>query len=69
MPGIEAFNRLYNLFILNEPKGVMVCIGSFKLQTMTAFNKKFLRGGTDVSRGRFFQKESPLAPVKPFSYE
>ncbi len=30
--------------------------GSFKLQTMTAFNQKFLRGGPDVSRGQFFQK-------------
>jgi hypothetical protein len=33
---------------------------SYRLQTMTAFNQKFLQGGPDASRGRFLQKESPL---------
>jgi hypothetical protein len=39
----------------------MVCIDSFKLQTMTAFNQKFLQGGPDATRGQFFQKAPPLA--------
>jgi hypothetical protein len=39
----------------------MVCLDSFKLQTMTAFNQKFLRGGPDATRGQFFQKAPPLA--------
>jgi DNA-binding LacI/PurR family transcriptional regulator len=42
--GIEAINRLFNLLTLNESKAVMVCIDSFMLQTMTAFNQKLLRG-------------------------
>jgi hypothetical protein len=43
VPGIEAFNLLFNLLTLNEPKAVMDCIDSFKLQAMTAFNKKLVR--------------------------
>jgi len=39
----------------------MVCIDSFKLQTMTAFYQKFLQGGPDATRGQFFQKAPPLA--------
>jgi hypothetical protein len=35
----------------------MVCIDSFRLQTMTALIKSFYWG---VQGGRFFQKESPL---------
>jgi hypothetical protein len=34
----------------------MVCIDSFKLKTMTAFNKKFLRGGPG---GAVFSKRVP----------
>jgi hypothetical protein len=34
----------------------MVCIDSFKLKTMTAFNKKFLRGGPE---GAVFSKRVP----------
>jgi hypothetical protein len=56
--GIEAFNLLFNLLTQNEPKAVMVCIDSFKLQSMTALIKSFCGG---VQGGRFFQKEPPLA--------
>jgi hypothetical protein len=35
----------------------MVCIDSFKLQTMTAFNQKLLRG----VQGAVFSKRAPLA--------
>jgi hypothetical protein len=44
---------------LKKPKAIMVCIDSFKLQTMIVFNQKFLRG----SRGHAscFFKKSPLA--------
>jgi len=55
-PGIEAFNRLFNLLTLNETKAVMVCTDSFKLQTMTAFNEKFLLGGPG---GTVFSKRVP----------
>jgi hypothetical protein len=55
-PGIEAFNLLFNLLAFNEPKAVMVCIDSFQLQTMTAFNQKFLRGGPG---GAVFSKSAP----------
>ncbi|MGD2084750.1 MAG: hypothetical protein PVH61_01080 [Candidatus Aminicenantes bacterium] len=55
-PGIEAFNLLFNLFTLNEPKAVMVCIDSFKLQIMSAFNQKLLRG---VQGGGFLEKSPP----------
>ena len=44
------------LLSLNEPKAVMVCIDSFKLQTMTAFNQKFLQGGPG---GAVFSKSAP----------
>jgi hypothetical protein len=54
--GIEAFNLLFNLLALNKPKAVMVCIDSFKLQIMTAFNKKLLRG---VQGGGFLEKSPP----------
>jgi hypothetical protein len=59
--GIEAFILLFNLLPLNESKAVMVCLDSFNLQTMTAFNQKFLQGGPDATRGQFFQKAPPLA--------
>jgi hypothetical protein len=39
-------------------KAVMVCIDSFKLQTMTALIKSFCGG---VQGGQFFQKAPPLA--------
>jgi hypothetical protein len=42
---------------LTEPKAVMVCIDSFKLQTMTALIKSFCGG---VQGGQFFQKAPPL---------
>ena len=54
--GIEAFNLLFNLFSLNNPKAVMVCIDSNKLQTMTALIKSFCGG----SRGAVFSKRAPL---------
>ena len=57
---IEAFNLLFNLLPLNKPKAVMVCIESFKLRTMTAFNKKFLRG-VQMLHGAVFTKSAPLA--------
>ena len=49
----DLFN---NPLTLNESKAVMVCIDSFKLQTMTAFNQKFLQG---VQGGSFFKKRPP----------
>jgi hypothetical protein len=60
VPGIEAFNLLFNLLTLNEPKAVMDCIDSFKLQAMTAFNKKLVRM-FHGSRGAVFSKRAPLA--------
>ncbi len=42
--GIEAFILLINLLHLNESKAIMVCLDSFKLQAMIAFNQKLLRG-------------------------
>jgi hypothetical protein len=53
--GIEAFN----LLTLSEPKAVIVCIDSFRLQIMTAFNKKFLRM---FHGGSFFKKRPPWPP-------
>jgi hypothetical protein len=44
---------LFNLLTLKGPRAVMVCIDSFRLQTMTAFNEKFLQGGQG---GSFFKK-------------
>jgi hypothetical protein len=38
----------------------MVCIDSFNLQTMTAFNKKFLQG-VQMLHGAVFSKSAPLA--------
>jgi hypothetical protein len=54
--GIEAFILLLNLLTLNKPKAVRVCIDSLKLQTMTAFNQKLLRG---VQGGGFLEKSPP----------
>jgi len=54
--GIEAFILLINLLHLNESKAVMVCIDSFKLQTMIAFNQKLLQG---VQGGGFLEKSPP----------
>jgi len=54
--GIEAFILPFNHFTLNEPRAVMVCIDFFKLQTMTAVNQKFLRGGPG---GAIFSKSAP----------
>jgi hypothetical protein len=39
-----------------KTKAVMVCTDSFKLQTMTAFNQKLLRG---VQGGGFLEKSPP----------
>jgi hypothetical protein len=39
-----------------KTKAVMVCIDSSKLQTMTAFNQKLLRG---VQGGGFLEKSPP----------
>jgi hypothetical protein len=58
--GIEAFNQPFNPLTLNESKAVMVCIDSFKMQTMIAFNQKFLRGGS--SGGSFFKKRPSWPP-------
>jgi hypothetical protein len=41
-----------------KTKAVMVCIDSFKLQTITALIKSFCGG---VQGGQFFQKAPPLA--------
>jgi hypothetical protein len=38
----------------------MVCLDSFKLQTMTAFNKKLFRGCPEASRGGFLEKSPPM---------
>jgi hypothetical protein len=41
----SAPTAYYRIKITNQqPKAVMVCIDSFKLRTMTAFNQKLLRG-------------------------
>jgi hypothetical protein len=63
---IEAFNLLFNLPTLNEPKSVMVCIDSFKLQAMTALIKSFCGGvqGNPQSAERRAQSESTIYAVR-----
>jgi hypothetical protein len=43
-------------------KAVMVCIDTFKLQTMTALIKSFCGGGQMLHGGSFFKKRPPWSP-------
>jgi hypothetical protein len=47
-----------------ETKAVMVCIDTFKLQSMTALIKSFCEG----SRGAVFSKRAPLAAGGKIGY-
>jgi hypothetical protein len=53
--GVLKVDQGLDKLIINFKGGHGLHEGSFRLQIMTAFNQKFLRG----SRGRFLQKEPP----------